>query len=103
LSETTNTNGRSTVRRNKTMMRALAAAERPVTLIRPALSRRWEAARVKAGNCSTSAKSSRTNGKSILFNSTSQQNWVLAEWSDGLLARLPGGDARRSIYMIQPI
>jgi len=38
-----------------------------VTLIRPVLSRRWEAARVKAGNLSTSAKISRTNGKSISF------------------------------------
>ena len=30
-------------------MRALAAGERPVTLIRPVLSRRWEVARRKAG------------------------------------------------------
>jgi hypothetical protein len=59
------------VRRNRTTISALAAADSPVTLIRPALSRRWEAARVKAGNRSTSAKISRTNGKSIAihFNS----------------------------------
>ena len=49
-------NGARRVRRNNTMMSALAAEDNPVTLIRPALSRRWEAARGKAGNCSTSAK-----------------------------------------------
>jgi len=38
LSATTSTNGRSTVRRNKTTINALAAGESPVTRIRPALS-----------------------------------------------------------------
>ena len=47
LSATTRITGRSTRRRNRTTIRALAAGESPVTLIRPALSRRWEAARAE--------------------------------------------------------
>src|SRR5208282_2961233 len=80
LSATTSTNGRSTARRNKTTISALEDADSPVTLIRPALSRRWEATRLKAGNSSTSAKSSRTNGKSIHVYFSSLQPVAHARW-----------------------
>jgi hypothetical protein len=43
----------------------LAVGVKPETRIRPVLSFRWEAARVNGGNFSTSAKRSRTNGRTI--------------------------------------
>jgi hypothetical protein len=63
---TTTMNGRPERCWRRTVMRALAAGLRPDTLIRPVLSRRWEDARRKAGSRSTSAKISRTNGRSML-------------------------------------
>ncbi len=57
--------GRSAARRNSTSSKALAVGESPDTRIRPVPSFRWEATREKAGSFSTSAKSSRTKGRSM--------------------------------------
>src|SRR5579863_1767136 len=65
LSVTTTIKGRSAMRRKSTSSKAFAVEDRPETRMRPVPSRRWEATRVKAGSISTSAKSSRTKGRSM--------------------------------------
>ncbi len=68
LSFTTTTRGRSAFRRKSTSSKAFAVGDSPETRMRPVPSRRWEATRVKAGSISTSEKSSRTKGRSMLSN-----------------------------------
>jgi hypothetical protein len=65
LSLTTTSSGRSAMRRRSTSSRAFAVGESPETRMRTVPSLRWEATRVKAGSISTSAKSSRTKGRSM--------------------------------------
>ena len=50
---------------SRTSSNAFAVGISPDTLMRPVPSLIWEATREKAGNFSTSAKSSRTNGRAI--------------------------------------
>src|SRR5271156_5197979 len=65
LSLTTKISGRAAARWKSTSSKAFAVGVRPDTPIRPVPSLRWEATRVKAGSFSTSAKSSRTKGRSM--------------------------------------
>ncbi len=65
LSGTTIIRGRPTAFCRRTRSKALAVGTSPETRIRSARSLRWEATREKAGNFSTSAKRSRTKGRTI--------------------------------------
>src|SRR5690349_13326314 len=67
LSATVIMTGRPAALCSRTNISALAVGVSPETRNRPVPSFRWEAARRYWGNFSTSAKRSRTNGRTIAF------------------------------------
>src|ERR1700741_3701380 len=87
LSATMAIRGRAEAFCSRTRSRALAVGVSPETLIRPVPSLIWEATPEKAGNFSTSAKSSRTNGRAI----------ALSFYQRALVPRFKGFPARRAL------